>query len=49
MYFIASGEIEIVLPHSAVRFGEGDFFVLGRVKRTATVIARRNSSPRHSS
>jgi voltage-gated potassium channel len=44
MYFIASGEVEVVLPHGAVRLREGDFFgeiaVLGRVKRTATVIAR---------
>jgi voltage-gated potassium channel len=44
MYFIASGEVEVVLPHTAVRLREGDFFgeiaVLGRVKRTATVIAR---------
>jgi voltage-gated potassium channel len=44
MYFIASGEVEVVLPHSSVRLREGDFFgevaVLGRVKRTATVIAR---------
>jgi voltage-gated potassium channel len=47
MYFIASGEVEVVLPHSAVRLHEGDFFgevaVLGRIKRTATVIARRSS------
>jgi voltage-gated potassium channel len=44
MYFIASGEVEVVLPNAAVRLREGDFFgeiaVLGRVKRTATVIAR---------
>jgi voltage-gated potassium channel len=44
MYFIASGEVEVVLPHTAVTLREGDFFgeiaVLGRVKRTATVIAR---------
>lgn len=47
MYFIASGEVEVVLPHSTVRLQEGDFFgevaVLGRIKRTATVIARRSS------
>jgi voltage-gated potassium channel len=47
MYFIASGEVEVVLPHSVVRLQEGDFFgevaVLGRIKRTATVIARRHS------
>jgi voltage-gated potassium channel len=47
MYFIASGEVEVVLPRQSVRLHEGDFFgevaVLGRVKRTATVIARRTS------
>ncbi|HTN96333.1 MAG TPA: cyclic nucleotide-gated ion channel [Nordella sp.] len=47
MYFIASGEVEVVLPRQAVALQEGDFFgevaVLGRVKRTATVIARRTS------
>jgi len=47
MYFIASGEVEVVLPHNSVRLQEGDFFgevaVLGRVKRTATVIARRTA------
>jgi voltage-gated potassium channel len=45
MYFIASGEVEVVLPRQSVTLQEGDFFgevaVLGRVKRTATVIARR--------
>ena len=44
MYFIASGEVEIVLPQRSVKLGEGEFFgeiaVLGRVKRTATVITR---------
>lgn len=44
MYFIAAGEVEVVLPNSSVRLGDGEFFgeiaVLGRVKRTATVIAR---------
>jgi voltage-gated potassium channel len=47
MYFIASGEVEVVLPHSIVVLQEGDFFgevaILGRIKRTATVIARRPS------
>lgn len=47
MYFIASGEVEVVLPRRSVRLQEGDFFgevaVLGRVRRTATVIARRTS------
>ena len=45
MYFIASGEVEVVLPHQSIRLQEGDFFgevaVLGRVRRTASVIARR--------
>lgn len=45
MYFIASGEVEVVLPRQSVSLQEGDFFgevaVLGRVRRTATVIARR--------
>jgi voltage-gated potassium channel len=44
MYFIASGEVEVVLPKRSVKLREGEFFgevaVLGRVKRTATVIAR---------
>ena len=47
MYFIASGEVEVVLPRQLIKLAEGDFFgevaVLGRVKRTATVIARRTS------
>jgi voltage-gated potassium channel len=47
MYFIASGEVEVVLPRQSVTLQEGDFFgevaVLGRVRRTATVIARRTS------
>jgi len=44
MYFIANGEVEVVLPDRTVRLHQGDFFgemaVLGRTKRTATVIAR---------
>jgi voltage-gated potassium channel len=44
MYFIASGEVEVVLPVNSVTLREGEFFgeiaVLGRVKRTATVITR---------
>ena len=44
MYFIVTGEVEVVLPHDTVRLREGDFFgevaVLARVKRTATVITR---------
>lgn len=47
MYFIASGEVEVVLPRQSVTLLEGDFFgevaVLGRVRRMATVIARRTS------
>ncbi len=47
MYFIASGEVEVVLPRQSVTLQEGDFFgevaVLGRVRRMATVIARRTS------
>jgi voltage-gated potassium channel len=45
MFFIARGEVEIVLPGGSVRLHEGDFFgemaVLGRTRRTASVIARR--------
>ena len=45
MYFIASGEVEVVLPDRTVPLYQGDFFgemaVLGRTKRTATVIAKR--------
>ena len=44
MYFIANGEVEVVLPDRTVRLHQGDFFgemaVLGRTKRNATVIAR---------
>jgi voltage-gated potassium channel len=44
MYFIANGEVEVVLPDTSVRLYQGDFFgemaVLGRTRRTATVIAR---------
>jgi voltage-gated potassium channel len=44
MYFIVSGEVEVVLPNQSVRLREGDFFgeiaVLARVQRTATVITR---------
>lgn len=47
MYFIASGEVEVVLPRQSVTLREGDFFgevaVLGRVRRMATVIARRTA------
>jgi voltage-gated potassium channel len=46
MYFIASGEVEVVLPDRTVPLYQGDFFgemaVLGRTKRTATVIAKRS-------
>jgi voltage-gated potassium channel len=44
MYFIANGEVEVVLPDRTVGLYQGDFFgemgVLGRTKRNATVIAR---------
>jgi voltage-gated potassium channel len=44
MYFIANGEVEVILPDRGVRLYQGDFFgemaVLGRTKRNATVIAR---------
>jgi voltage-gated potassium channel len=44
MYFIASGEVEVELPDSPVRLGEGDFFgevalIHRDLKRTATVTA----------
>jgi voltage-gated potassium channel len=43
MYFIASGEVEIDLPHHVTTMGEGHFFgeiaVLRRSRRTATVRA----------
>ena len=45
MFFIVRGEAEVVLPGRSVRLHEGDFFgemaVLGRIRRTASVIARR--------
>jgi voltage-gated potassium channel len=41
MYFVAVGEVEVVLPHKTVRLGEGQFFgeiaVLRKTRRTATV------------
>lgn len=43
MYFIASGEVEIELPHGSVRLGEGHFFgemaLLRKTRRTANVRA----------
>ena len=44
MYFIASGEVEIILPDRRIRLGVGDFFgelalLKPDAKRTATVIA----------
>lgn len=43
MYFIATGEVEIVLPKERVRLGAGQFFgevaVLRRSRRSATVTA----------
>ena len=46
MYFIASGEVEIILPERRVRLSEGDFFgevalLMPDTTRTATVIAIR--------
>jgi voltage-gated potassium channel len=44
MFFIGQGEVEVIVPDGTVRLREGDFFgeiaVLGRTRRTATVIAR---------
>lgn len=44
MFFIASGEVEVVLPDRVVVLHTGDFFgeaaVLGNARRNATVIAR---------
>ena len=41
MYFVAAGEVEVDLPHNAVRLGEGQFFgeiaVMRKTRRTATV------------
>jgi voltage-gated potassium channel len=43
MYFIAAGEVEIVLPQEHVRLGVGHFFgevaVLQRTRRSATAVA----------
>ncbi len=45
MFFIARGEVDVLIPGGAVTLREGDFFgeiaVVGRTMRTATVIARR--------
>ena len=45
MFFIARGEVEVVIPGGSVALREGDFFgeiaVIGRTTRNATVIARR--------
>lgn len=41
MYFVAAGEVEVHLPHTTTRLGEGHFFgeiaVLRKTRRTATV------------
>lgn len=43
MYFIAAGEVEVLLPNASTRLGEGHFFgeiaVLRKTRRTATVRA----------
>ncbi|MFO1121319.1 MAG: cyclic nucleotide-gated ion channel [Hyphomicrobiales bacterium] len=47
MFFIASGEVEVLLPGNHIRLGPGDFFgemaILGGVPRSATVVASRAS------
>lgn len=44
MFFIAQGLVEVVVPDREIMLREGDFFgemaVLGKMRRTATVIAR---------
>lgn len=44
MFFIAHGLVEVVVPERQIMLREGDFFgemaVLGKTRRTATVIAR---------
>jgi voltage-gated potassium channel len=44
MFFIAKGQVEAVVPDGSVMLNTGDFFgeiaVLGKTKRTATIIAR---------
>jgi voltage-gated potassium channel len=44
MFFIAHGQVEVIVPDGSVSLHEGDFFgemaVLGKTSRTATVIAR---------
>ena len=46
MFFIARGEVEVLVPSGPVTLQEGEFFgemaVIGRTARTATVIARRS-------
>ena len=48
MYFIAAGEVEIVVRHEAIRLGVGQFFgevaVLRRSRRSATVTALSRTS-----
>lgn len=45
MFFIASGLVDVMVPDGAISLRDGDFFgeiaLLGRVRRTATVIARK--------
>jgi voltage-gated potassium channel len=48
MYFIAAGEVEIVLPEHRTRLGAGHFFgeiaVLQRTRRSATITAATRTS-----
>ncbi len=45
MFFIAHGLVEVVVPDGAISLREGDFFgeiaLLGKVRRTATVVAKK--------
>lgn len=45
MFFIAQGLVEVVVPGGPISLRDGDFFgeiaILGKVRRTATVVAKR--------